>query len=136
VNHDLRNRRLVGMGIWAFVVATVFLGCSAARVESGQQASPTEAAPSGDAENGKAIFKKDGCYECHGYGGQGGVTGARLSANPISFAAFVQYVRAPKNQMPPYTAKVISDKELADIYAFLHSLPKPPDVKSIPILNE
>jgi len=38
--------------------------------------------------------------------------------------------------MPPYTAKVLSDKDLADIYAFLQSVAKPPDTKSIPLLNQ
>jgi ubiquinol-cytochrome c reductase cytochrome c subunit len=47
----------------------------------------------------------------------------------------VEYVRAPQGQMPPYTSKVLSDTELADIYAFLKSLPLPPDPKSIPVLN-
>jgi mono/diheme cytochrome c family protein len=37
--------------------------------------------------------------------------------------------------MPPYTKKVVSDRELADIYAYLQSIPQPPAAKSIPILN-
>jgi hypothetical protein len=37
--------------------------------------------------------------------------------------------------MPPYTAKVLSDSELADIYAFLRSVPKPPNAQSIPLLQ-
>jgi hypothetical protein len=37
--------------------------------------------------------------------------------------------------MPPYTAKVLSDKDLADIYAFLQSLQQPPTAKDIPLLN-
>jgi hypothetical protein len=37
--------------------------------------------------------------------------------------------------MPPYTAKVVSDQELADMYAFLQSLPHPPSVESIPLLK-
>jgi hypothetical protein len=28
----------------------------------------------------------------------------------------------------PYTSKVLSDQQLADIYAFLQTVPKPPDV--------
>jgi hypothetical protein len=38
--------------------------------------------------------------------------------------------------MPPYTAKVASDADLADIRAFLASLPAPPPLSSIPILNQ
>jgi len=37
--------------------------------------------------------------------------------------------------MPPYTAKVMSDKEVADIYAFLLTIPAPPAVSGIPLLN-
>jgi hypothetical protein len=37
--------------------------------------------------------------------------------------------------MPPYTAKVLTDAELADIQAFLEALPVPPAAKTIPLLN-
>jgi hypothetical protein len=37
--------------------------------------------------------------------------------------------------MPPYTINVISDGELANIYAFLESLPKPASAESIRLLN-
>ena len=93
-----------------------------------------QAAPAGNAENGKKIFSSYGCYQCHGYVAQGGA-GARLAPRPLAFAAFSSYVRAPKDQMPPYTSKVVSDKELADIYAFLQTIPQPPAAASIPILN-
>ena len=92
--------------------------------------------PSGNAANGKKLFASDGCYQCHGREGQGGPgTGPRLAPNPISFANLSKYVRQPTGQMPPYTAKVVSDQDLADIYAFLRSVPQPPPAKSIPLLN-
>jgi mono/diheme cytochrome c family protein len=105
------------------------------RVGGSAPAANGQAAPRGNAANGKKIFSSDGCYECHGYEGQGGSAGARLAPRPIAFTAFVNYVRHPTNQMPPYTAKVISDQELADIYAFLLSIPAPPAAKSIPQLS-
>jgi hypothetical protein len=37
--------------------------------------------------------------------------------------------------MPPYTTKVLSDSDLANIYAFLQSRPTPPPVESIPLLK-
>jgi mono/diheme cytochrome c family protein len=98
-------------------------------------AASSQAVPPGNAANGKKIFSSDGCYECHGYEGQGGSAGARLAPRPIAFTAFVNYVRRPTNQMPPYTAKVVSDQELADIYAFLLSIPSPAAAKSIPQLS-
>src|SRR5213083_2759581 len=88
---------------------------------------PNAAAPAGNAQNGKKIFSSYGCYQCHGYEAQGGA-GPRLAPRPIAFAALSKYVRRPTGEMPPYTAKVVSDKELADIYAFLLSVPPPPPV--------
>ena len=92
-----------------------------------------QAAPTGNAENGKKIYSSYGCYQCHGYVGQGGA-GARLAPRPIAFAAFTRYVRKPTGQMPPYTGKVVSDQEMADIYAFLTTIPAPPAANTIPIL--
>lgn len=86
-------------------------------------------------ENGKALFLKVGCYECHGTQGQGAVTGPRLAPDPMPFEALSAFVRSTTRQMPPYHVKVLSDADLADIYAYLQSIPKPPDVKSLPQLN-
>jgi len=93
---------------------------------------PSAESPS--AQNGRKLFDGFGCYQCHDHDGHGGA-GARLAPNPIPFGAFSKYVRQPTGEMPPYTAKVVSDRELADIYAYLKSIPPPPDPKSIPILN-
>jgi ubiquinol-cytochrome c reductase cytochrome c subunit len=93
-------------------------------------------APAGDARNGRKLFAADGCYQCHGYEAQGATpTGPRLGPKPIAFAQFSKYVRQPTGQMPPYTTKSIPDKDLTDIYAFLQSLPAPPDASSIPALR-
>ena len=100
------------------------------------QAPEATAAPKGNAENGKKIYTSYGCYQCHNYEAHGGRAGARLAPNPIPFAAFSRFVREPRNSMPPYTPKSVSDQELADIYAFLLTIPAPPTVDSIPILRE
>jgi ubiquinol-cytochrome c reductase cytochrome c subunit len=92
--------------------------------------------PRGNAENGKMLFTKIGCYQCHGREGQGSTaTGPRLNQNPITLPRFVAYIRKPTGEMPPYTARVVNDQQAADIFAFLQSLPKPPAVESIPILK-
>ena len=88
-------------------------------------------APAGNATRGKELFLKNGCYECHGTVGQGG-TGPRLAPRTASLA----YVRKPAGQMPPYTPKVMSDADLADVLAYLMSIPAPPAAKSIPLLNQ
>ena len=110
------------------------------RAEAGAQSAsaPQKAdnAPAGNAKNGKAVYTADGCYECHGREAQGGAgTGPKLGPSPIPYAAFAFQVRTPRDQMPPYTAKVLPDSELADIYAFVQSVAQPPKVDSIPQLK-
>ncbi|HEY7679898.1 MAG TPA: cytochrome c [Terriglobia bacterium] len=99
------------------------------------QSQPAAAAPTGNADNGKKLFNTVGCWQCHGYSGQGGA-GAKIAPDPIPLPAFTRYIRAPRGQMPPYSAKVLKDSDLADIHAFLKTVPKSPDPKSIPLLNQ
>jgi mono/diheme cytochrome c family protein len=101
------------------------------------QPSPGQAAiapPTGRGDVGKTLFAKIGCYQCHANQAQGGTAGPRLGPGPIPYPRFAAYVRQPAGEMPPYTPKVLSDRDLADIYAFLQSLPQPPPVSSIPLL--
>lgn len=93
-----------------------------------------KSAPAGNADAGRKLFTGVGCYQCHGYEAQGSnATGPRLGPRPIAFAAFSRYVRQPTGQMPPYTAKVVPDADLASIYAFIQSRPEP--AKDIPLLR-
>ena len=112
------------------------LGVAAlALVAFSSSASAQSAAPAGDAAHGKALFATDGCYQCHGYVGQGGNAGLRLGPPPIAYEAFMAQLRQPRAEMPPYEAKILPDKDAADIYAYLQTLPKPPAVKDVPLLN-
>jgi mono/diheme cytochrome c family protein len=88
------------------------------------------------AEHGKTVFLKKGCWECHGTQGQGAATGPRLAPNPIPYETLSAFVRTTSRAMPPYREKILSDADLADIYAYLQSIPKPPEVKSVPLLNQ
>ena len=122
------------------VIAARSVAVAQARPEAGAQSAsaPPKAdnAPTGNAKNGKAIYTADGCYECHGREAQGGAgTGPKLGPAPLPFSAFAYQVRVPRDQMPPYTNKVLSDAELADIYAFVQAAPQPPKVDSIPQLK-
>ena len=103
-----------------------------------QQGEKSEAAPAGNVETGKKIFMKDGCYECHGREGQGAAqaSGPRIGPPQRFIRPFIKYVRQPTGQMPPFTTEVISDQELADIYAYLQSRPRPESSKDIPLLNQ
>jgi len=92
--------------------------------------------PSGNAEHGKTLYRETGCYQCHGLAGQGAVmTGPRVSRTEFAFDGFLNQLRHPANQMPPYEAAVLSDSDAADIYAYLRQMPTPPDPNSIPLLK-
>ena len=87
------------------------------------------------AEKGKAAFLQHGCWQCHGYQGQGGIAGLKLAPNPIPFETLSTFVRTTNRTMPPFSKDILSDEDLADIYAFLQAIPKGPDPKDIPLLN-
>ena len=90
----------------------------------------------GDAVNGKRLFERNACYQCHGHEGQGGLAGARLAQTKLSPAGFVDYVRNPRSgSMPPFRAKILSDQDLADVYAYIKTFPEPRAAKDIPLLN-
>jgi ubiquinol-cytochrome c reductase cytochrome c subunit len=86
----------------------------------------------GDAKAGLANFRKFGCYSCHGIVGQGTLRdGPRLNAAALGYPAILAQLRTPRYEMPAYTASQISDSGVADIYAYLANIPKPPDPKTI-----
>ena len=91
--------------------------------------------PAGDSENGKKLYVQHGCFQCHNYEAQGGSAGPRLANRTRVWAAFSRYMRRPTGQMPPYTEKVMPDQDLADVFAWIRSIPAPPPVSSIPQLK-
>jgi len=88
------------------------------------------------AENGQRAFMRAGCWQCHGTVGQGGVTGPKLAPDPLPFETLSAFVRTTNRAMPPYREEVLSDDDLADIYAYLQSIPKGRDPRSIPLFNQ
>jgi mono/diheme cytochrome c family protein len=120
----------------AMLAGVSVLAHSQAAAQSRDTAQKTASAPAGNAQHGKTVYASVGCWECHGQDGQSaGGTGPKLGPDPMPFAAFAYQVRSPRNNMPPYTVKVLSDADLADIYAFVQTLPQPPKVDSIPLLK-
>jgi len=91
----------------------------------------------GDSKNGHDLFLKYTCYGCHGFSGQNG-PGNRLVPMKMTQAVFIAYVRNPPrpNQMPSYLPKVLSDQQLADIWAYVKTLPDAPPAKDIPLLQQ
>ncbi len=106
---------------------------------SGIVLGPDVALAAGSAENGKVAFVKHGCWQCHGFEGQGSTetsAGRVLYDTKLPFEAFKAYVRDPSGAMPPFHAEILSDSDLADIYAYLQSLPKPKPASEIPLLKQ
>jgi mono/diheme cytochrome c family protein len=93
----------------------------------------------GDATKGKAAFMKNGCWQCHGTKGQGSAStsaGKVLAPDPLPYEGFAAFVRSTDRAMPPYSEKILPNEDLADIHAYLASVPKPKDHKTIPLLSQ
>ena len=93
----------------------------------------------GDVAKGKASFMKYGCWQCHGTEGQGSAitsAGKVLAPDPLPLESFSAFVRTTNRTMPPYTEAVLPNEDLADIHAYLSSIPKAKDYKSIPLLSQ
>jgi mono/diheme cytochrome c family protein len=90
----------------------------------------------GNADEGKRLFMKHNCYYCHGTTGQGGRDGARIAQTALNLQGLLRYVRKPTGGMPAFTEKILADRELTDIYAYLKSLPVAKAPKDIPLLND
>jgi ubiquinol-cytochrome c reductase cytochrome c subunit len=115
------------------VVRVLWLAAFAASVLAAGEAHAADAA------KGKAAFMKFGCWQCHGTEGQGSAItsqGKVLAPDPAPLETFVAFVRSTNRAMPPYSEKVLSKEDLANMHAYLSSIPKEKDYKSIPLLNE
>jgi mono/diheme cytochrome c family protein len=96
-------------------------------------------AASGDAANGKRVYLADGCFMCHSRAGQGGAMNypaPAIAKLEMPVESFVSFLRDAPNDMPAYSTDVLSDKEAADIHAFLQSLPGRKPAKEFPLLNQ
>ena len=95
------------------------------------------ASAQGDAKAGAEHWMKYTCYGCHGFSGQNG-PGLRLVPMKMTVENFTKLVRNPgaPNRMPPYSAKNITDAQLADIWAYLKTRPDAPAAKDIPLLQQ
>jgi mono/diheme cytochrome c family protein len=110
-----------------------------AALAGGGGAASAQDQPTGDPVNGKRVYLADGCFECHGRSGQGGAMNYQIPALAkleLPVESFVAFLRAAPNDMPTFSADVLSDKDATDIYAFLQSLPGRQPVKDFPLLNQ
>ena len=96
----------------------------------------THAQPQANVARGKQLFMIYGCYACHGtQGAGGGIAGPKLAPNPLPLETITVRLRHPTSRMPPYSPKVISDAQIADIYAYLKSIPAGKPASQIPLLQ-
>lgn len=107
-------------------------------LESAASQPKLELPSSASSKDGEHLYTAFGCYECHGYQGQGSVQtgGSRIGPPQIPYSGFVAYIRQPAGEMPPYASKALSDAQLADIYVFLQSRAQAAPSKAIPQLNQ
>ena len=84
--------------------------------------------------DGRSLYVRYQCWQCHGYEGQGGAA-PRVATSQYPFDAFARFVRYP-NEMPAYTQELLSDEQLREIFKFLTSIPVPPEVDDIPALRD
>src|SRR5215469_2489320 len=121
--------------IWSlFGVVTV-----AAALCWGNGIARAQDAPPGDAAEGKRLYLAVGCFTCHGRAGQGGAMNGPapiLAKTAMPFDGFKAQLRQPVNDMPAYAETVMSDKQVADIYAFLQTLPGPRPTKDMAIFKD
>jgi mono/diheme cytochrome c family protein len=98
----------------------------------------TGMAAAADAAKGKVAFTQHGCWQCHGFAGQGSVAtsnGRVIARTQLPLDAFKSFVRTTNGAMPPFREAVLSDQDLDDIYAYLQSLPAPKAASDIPLLS-
>jgi mono/diheme cytochrome c family protein len=118
---------------FAFITFVTAALCATALVGAAAQVSPQ-----GNAANGKQMYLRDACFTCHGRSGQGGVfrgPAPILARTALPFNGFRELLRDPPGDMPAYSEAVLSDKDIADIYAFLDSLPGPRSPRDVRVLD-
>jgi cytochrome c553 len=90
------------------------------------------AAHAADDNAGQLLFKRYNCYQCHGDVGQGGAGPTIAPPHLPALPAFIAFLRHPAEEMPAFTAKVISDADIATIHAYLAAQPIPgPDLPEL-----
>src|SRR5262245_29599219 len=79
----------------------------------------------GNAQNGQMAWgaARLGCRNCHGAQGQGGYA-PDLAGRQLSAEQFIRSVRKPWGVMPAFVDAQATDQTLADIAAWMGSLPR------------
>jgi len=88
-----------------------------------------------DAEHpaGYREYVEMGCWQCHGFQGQG--AGGPALAPPLPYEAFAALTRRPVNVMPAYSPNQLDEVQLKLIYNYLENVAPAPDITEIPQLS-
>ena len=101
------------------LMASVATGLAAA---GSVVAAPKPSPGAANRSEGARLYVATGCYQCHGYAGQGGMAGPRVAGKNYTVEAFRRQLRHPSDEMPPYTDRVMSDAEIAAIQAYVATM--------------
>ena len=87
-------------------------------------------------ERGQKLYQKNMCNTCHGTVGNGGerTSGPPIAPNVWPLEAMTKQVRSPRQDMPRYDQKFVSDADVADIHAWLSTIKAGPKARDIPLL--
>jgi mono/diheme cytochrome c family protein len=100
---------------------------------------PSQSPPTGDAAKGKQTYLNAQCYACHGRFGEGGrfvYPAPPLVSLDLPAEALQAFLRAAPRDMPSYAPTILTNDDIANIAAFLRSLPGQRDPKDFPLLNQ
>jgi ubiquinol-cytochrome c reductase cytochrome c subunit len=87
-------------------------------------------------ERGRRLYMTVGCYQCHGTVGQGGTAGPRIAPGPMPVEALAAFLRNGVRAMPAYPVSILDDAGIADLQAYLASIPPAPRVQDLPALRD
>ena len=82
-------------------------------------------AQAGDVDRGKKLWTEVKlCKSCHGANGEG-LYAAPRAGDGKSLDQWITQVRTPRANMPHFNDAQVSDQEIADMWEYMQSLPKP-----------
>ena len=91
-----------------------------------EEDAPVEEGAVGNPANGQELFFALTCNVCHGDRGEG-LIGPTIAQTIVPLERVIQQYREPLESMNTFPPDEVSDEEIADIYAWLQTVERPPD---------
>ncbi len=135
MNINLASRLVVALAVVFSVCTTLAGAADGASDPAGNPGAPAASSPVPSAARGRQLFLSVGCVHCHGTQGQGTTAGTRIAPDPLPAEGIAAFIRSTNSQMPVYSAKVLGDGDVADIAAFLRTIPPAKSPDRIPALR-